>query len=129
MDVAALNYEKGPAFKVRNDPRVTRVGAFLRRFSIDELPQFFNVLRGEMSLVGPRPLFSFEIGRIDDPAIRRRFSVKPGITGLWQIGDRGEATFEKRLKLDIEYIDNWSIWLDVLILLKTPWAVLGARTS
>ena len=128
-EVAALNYETGPAFKIKNDPRVTGVGAFLRRFSIDELPQFFNVLRGEMSLVGPRPLFAYEIERIDDPAVKRRFSVKPGITGLWQIGDRGNVTFEERLKLDLEYIDSWSLWLDISILLRTPMAVLGARTS
>jgi exopolysaccharide biosynthesis polyprenyl glycosylphosphotransferase len=128
-DVAGLNYEKGPAFKIRNDPRVTRVGAFLRRYSIDELPQFFNVLRGEMSLVGPRPLFSYEIERIEDPAVKRRFSVKPGVTGLWQIGRRGEVTFEERLRLDLQYIEDWSLWLDLLILLKTPAAVFGARTS
>lgn len=128
-DVAALNYESGPAFKIKNDPRVTRVGAFLRRYSIDELPQFFNVLRGEMSLVGPRPLFAYEIDRIEDPTVKRRFSVKPGITGLWQIGDRGNVTFEERVRLDMEYIDSWSLWLDIKILLKTPLAVLGARTS
>jgi len=127
--VAALNYESGPAFKIKNDPRVTRVGAFLRRYSLDELPQFFNVLRGEMSLVGPRPLFAYEIDRIEDPTVKRRFSVKPGITGLWQIGDRGNVTFEERLRLDMEYIDSWNLWLDIKILLKTPLAVLGARTS
>jgi exopolysaccharide biosynthesis polyprenyl glycosylphosphotransferase len=128
-EVAVLNYEKGPAFKIKNDPRVTRVGAFLRRYSIDELPQFFNVLRGEMSLVGPRPLFSYEIERIEDPAVKRRFSVKPGITGLWQIGSRGEVTFDERLRLDLQYIEEWSLWLDIVILLKTPFAVFGARTS
>jgi len=128
-EVAALNYETGPAFKIRNDPRVTRVGAFLRQYSIDELPQFFNVLRGEMSLVGPRPLFSYEIERIEDPAVKRRFSVKPGITGSWQIGRRGQVTFDERLRLDLEYIDTWSLWLDIKILLITPFAVFRARTS
>ncbi|WP_243361356.1 sugar transferase [Fundidesulfovibrio terrae] len=128
-DVAALNYETGPAFKIKDDPRVTRVGAFLRKYSIDELPQFFNVLRGEMSLVGPRPLFAYEIERIDDPSVKRRFSVKPGITGLWQIGDRGRVTFDERLRQDLDYIDNWSIWLDIKILLKTPFAVFRAKTS
>jgi len=128
-EVASLNYETGPAFKIKNDPRVTSVGAFLRKYSIDELPQFFNVLRGEMSLVGPRPLTAFEIERISDPAVKRRFSVKPGITGLWQIGDRGNVTFDQRLQMDMDYIDHWSIWLDIKILLKTPFAVFGARTS
>lgn len=121
----------GPAFKLEGDPRVFPFGSFLRKYSIDELPQMVNVLKGEMSLVGPRPLPVHEIDAIDDSAHRRRLSMKPGITCLWQISGRSDITsFEEWVNLDVEYIDRWSIWEDFRILLKTVPAVLfgkGAR--
>jgi exopolysaccharide biosynthesis polyprenyl glycosylphosphotransferase len=130
-ELAALNEMGGPVFKVTKDPRITEVGAFLRKYSLDELPQLFNVLRGEMSLVGPRPLPVYEVEKFDDPAHRRRLSVKPGLTCLWQISGRNEVRdFRDWVRLDLEYIDNWSLWLDMKILLRTIPAVLsgaGAR--
>jgi exopolysaccharide biosynthesis polyprenyl glycosylphosphotransferase len=127
-ELARLNEMSGPVFKVTNDPRVTPVGQFLRKFSIDEFPQLFNVLRGEMSLVGPRPLPVDEVKRFDDVAHRRRLSVKPGLTCLWQVSGRNDVSdFEDWVRLDLEYIDNWSLWLDLKILLKTvPIVVTGA---
>ena len=117
----------GPVFKVTDDPRVTRLGRILRKYSIDELPQLWNVLRGEMSLVGPRPLPVDETRRFNDVAHRRRLSVKPGLTCLWQISGRNEVKdFKDWVRLDLEYIDNWSLWLDLKILLRTvPVVVLG----
>ena len=111
-----------------NDPRVTPVGRWLRKWSVDELPQLWNVLRGEMSLVGPRPLPVDEIRRINDRAHRRRLSVKPGLTCLWQISGRNDvSSFKEWVRLDLEYIDNWSLWLDLKILLKTiPVVLTGA---
>jgi lipopolysaccharide/colanic/teichoic acid biosynthesis glycosyltransferase len=103
---------------------VTRVGAWLRRTSIDELPQLFNVLRGEMSLVGPRPLPIRDVHRFAEGALMRRFSVRPGCTCLWQISGRSELTFDDWIRLDLEYIDEWSLRLDLLVLLKTLPAVL-----
>lgn len=126
-DVACLNIETGPAFKIRNDPRITRFGKLLRKTSLDELPQLINILRGEMSLVGPRPLFGWEIERISEPWIKRRFSMKPGLTGLWQVSGRSNMDFSKRIRLDLQYIDNWSIWMDLMIILKTVPAVLLGR--
>ncbi|RME95134.1 MAG: sugar transferase [Verrucomicrobia bacterium] len=130
-ELEALNEMSGPVFKVTNDPRVTPVGRFLRKFSIDELPQLFNVLKGEMSLVGPRPLPVSEVARFDDLAHRRRLSVKPGLTCLWQISGRNDLKdFKEWVRLDLEYIDNWSLWLDIKILLRTIPVVLsgdGAR--
>ena len=130
-ELAKLNEMEGPVFKLSNDPRVTPVGRFIRRFSIDELPQLLNVFRGEMSLVGPRPLPVDEVERFDDPAHRRRLSVKPGLTCLWQVSGRNEVKdFRDWVRLDLEYIDNWSIWLDVKILCRTIPVVLtgnGAR--
>lgn len=124
QELAALNEMSGPVFKVTNDPRVTAVGRFLRKWSIDELPQLINVLRGEMSLVGPRPLPVDEVARFDDLAHRRRLSVRPGLTCLWQISGRNNVTdFKEWVRLDLEYIDNWSLWLDLKILLRTIPAV------
>ena len=127
QELAALNEMSGPVFKVSNDPRVTRVGQWLRKFSIDEFPQLLNVLRGEMSLVGPRPLPIDEVARFDDLAHRRRLSVKPGLTCLWQISGRSNLSdFREWVRLDLEYIDNWSLWLDFKILCMTvPVVVLG----
>ncbi len=131
QELAVLNEMSGPVFKLTNDPRVTPVGRFLRRYSIDELPQLINVLRGEMSLVGPRPLPVDETMRFNDMAHRRRLSVKPGLTCLWQVSGRSNVVdFKDWVRLDLEYIDNWSLWLDVKILLRTIPAVLlgtGAR--
>jgi exopolysaccharide biosynthesis polyprenyl glycosylphosphotransferase len=125
QELEALNEMSGPVFKLSNDPRVTRVGRFLRRWSLDELPQLFNVLRGEMSLVGPRPLPVAEVERFDDPADRRRLSVKPGLTCLWQVGGRNEVRcFKDWVRLDLQYIDHWSLWLDLKILARTIPAVL-----
>ena len=118
-----LNEVTGAAFKMSGDPRITRVGKFLRKTSIDELPQLFNVLRGEMSLVGPRPPLAEEVARYDRWQ-RRKLSVKPGLTCLWQISGRSNVSFEEWMKLDLEYIDNWSLWKDIKILAKTVPAVL-----
>lgn len=123
-ELASMNEMTGPVFKVTKDPRITPIGRLLRKFSIDELPQLFNVLRGEMSLVGPRPLPVDEIKRINDMAHRRRLSVKPGLTCLWQVSGRNEIKeFSDWVRLDLEYIDNWSLWLDFKILLRTIPAV------
>jgi exopolysaccharide biosynthesis polyprenyl glycosylphosphotransferase len=131
QELASLNEMSGPVFKVTNDPRVTPVGRVLRKFSIDEFPQLFNVLRFEMSLVGPRPLPVAEVKRFDDPAHRRRLSVRPGLTCLWQISGRNDVkNFAEWVRLDLEYIDNWTLWLDFKILWRTIWVVLlgkGAR--
>ena len=119
-ELAAMNEMSGPVFKVANDPRITPVGRYLRRFSLDELPQLFNVLKGAMSLVGPRPLPVDETKRFEDLAHRRRLSVKPGLTCLWQISGRNEVNeFSDWVRLDLEYIDNWSLWLDIKILFRT----------
>jgi len=124
-ELAALNEMTGPVFKVTNDPRVTPVGRVLRKFSIDEFPQLFNVLRGQMSLVGPRPLPVDEVRRFHDLAHRRRLSVKPGLTCLWQISGRNNVKdFRDWVRLDLEYIDNWSLWLDFKILCRTVPVVL-----
>ncbi|MFG1907825.1 sugar transferase [Kribbella sp. NPDC048928] len=124
-ELHALNEGNGILFKLRDDPRVTRIGRYLRRFSIDELPQLVNVLRGEMSLVGPRPPLPAEVAQyqIDDA---RRMLVKPGLTGLWQVSGRSDLTWEESMRLDLRYADNWSIALDLLILWKTARAVLGS---
>jgi exopolysaccharide biosynthesis polyprenyl glycosylphosphotransferase len=125
-ELATMNEMSGPVFKLTNDPRVTPIGKVLRKFSLDELPQLFNVLRGEMSLVGPRPLPVDEVKRFYDLAHRRRLSVKPGITCLWQISGRNNVSdFKEWVRLDLEYIDNWSLWLDLRILWRTLPAVLA----
>lgn len=127
-ELEVLNEMSGPVFKLSDDPRVTPVGRILRKFSLDELPQLINVMRGEMSLVGPRPLPVDEVKRFDDFAYRRRLSVKPGLTCLWQISGRSEVTdFKEWVRLDLEYIDNWSLWLDLKILLKTIPVVLAGK--
>jgi lipopolysaccharide/colanic/teichoic acid biosynthesis glycosyltransferase len=119
------NQMDGPVFKLQNDPRVFPFGALLRKLSIDELPQLINVVRGEMSLVGPRPLPLYEVDAFQKSAHRRRLSVKPGITCEWQAGGRNTITsFEEWVEMDLRYIDNWSFWLDMRILLKTVPAVI-----
>jgi exopolysaccharide biosynthesis polyprenyl glycosylphosphotransferase len=120
------NEAGGALFKIRDDPRVTRVGGVLRRLSIDELPQVLNVLRGEMSLVGPRPLPLRDYRQLE-AWHRKRYNVLPGITGLWQISGRSNLTFDDLVRLDFYYIENWSIWLDISILVKTIPAVIGGR--
>jgi exopolysaccharide biosynthesis polyprenyl glycosylphosphotransferase len=120
------NEASGPLFKIKDDPRVTRVGRFVRRYSIDELPQLLNVLRGEMSLVGPRPLPLRDYVQLEDWH-RKRYLVLPGMTGLWQVSGRIELTFDDLVRLDFYYLENWSIWLDISILAKTLPAVLARR--
>jgi exopolysaccharide biosynthesis polyprenyl glycosylphosphotransferase len=125
-DLEHLNEATGPVFKIKDDPRVTAVGRFLRRTSIDEIPQLVNVLRGEMSLVGPRPLPLRDVGRFTEAALVRRFSVRPGMTGLWQISGRSDLSFERWMELDMQYIDQWSLGLDLKIIGRTIPAVLRA---
>jgi exopolysaccharide biosynthesis polyprenyl glycosylphosphotransferase len=122
----AANEASGPLFKIKNDPRVTPVGRFLRRFSVDELPQVLNVLTGEMSLVGPRPLPIRDYEQLL-PWHRKRYLVLPGMTGLWQVSGRIDLSFDDLVRLDFYYIENWSIWLDITILAKTLPAVLARR--
>jgi exopolysaccharide biosynthesis polyprenyl glycosylphosphotransferase len=125
-DVRPLNVIRGQAFKVERDPRMTRIGPFLRRKSLDELPQLWNVLRGEMSLVGPRPPLPREVAKYD-VWHRRRLSMKPGMTGLWQIGARRHPEFDHWVRKDLEYIDHWSFWLDLKILARTIPAMLSSE--
>jgi exopolysaccharide biosynthesis polyprenyl glycosylphosphotransferase len=125
-DLLGLNEMDGPVFKVKLDPRVTKVGAFLRRYSLDELPQFWNVLSGDMSLVGPRPPMPSEVMQYEISE-RRRLSMRPGITCIWQVGGRNEVGFQEWVRLDLEYIDSWSLALDIKILARTIPAVVFAR--
>jgi exopolysaccharide biosynthesis polyprenyl glycosylphosphotransferase len=122
----AANEASGPLFKIKNDPRVTPVGRFLRRFSLDEMPQVLNVLSGDMSLVGPRPLPIRDYEQLQ-PWHRKRYLVLPGMTGLWQVSGRIDLSFDELVRLDFYYIENWSIWLDITILAKTLPAVLARR--
>ena len=115
----------GPLFKMRNDPRVTAIGPVLRRFSIDELPQLINVLKGDMSLVGPRPPLSSEVETYADD-VRRRLLVKPGMTGLWQVNGRSDLSWDDAVRLDLYYVENWSVVSDLMILWRTARAVRKA---
>jgi exopolysaccharide biosynthesis polyprenyl glycosylphosphotransferase len=126
VEMEALNEMDGPVFKSSRDPRVTEIGRLLRRFSIDEVPQLYNVLRGDMSLVGPRPPLPEEVARYERWQ-RRRLSMKPGLTCLWQVSGRNQISFQDWMKLDLRYIDNWSLLLDLKILLKTVPVVLLGR--
>jgi len=119
------NGSQQPVYKIVNDPRVTAVGRFLRKTSLDELPQFWNVLRGEMSLVGPRPPVQYEFEIYDIWHRRRILDVKPGVTGLWQVSGRSRTRFDDMVRLDLRYCRTWSLWLDLKILISTPRAVLG----
>ena len=114
-----MNENSGPVFKIFHDPRITKVGAILRRTSIDELPQLINVLKGEMSLVGPRPLNLRDVGRFSEAWLMRRFSVRPGLTCLWQISGRSNVSFDRWIALDLHYIDHWSLQMDFKILALT----------
>lgn len=124
--VALLNESSGPLFKIRNDPRLTKVGRFIRRYSFDELPQLINVLHGDMSLIGPRPNLPSEVERYEDWMFKR-LSVSPGLTGLWQVSGRSDLTFEEMVLLDIYYVENWTMGLDLNILLRSVPAVIQAR--
>ena len=126
-ELERFNEVSGPVFKIKNDPRITPIGRFLRRTSIDELPQLINVLTGEMSLVGPRPLPMRDYQGFSEDWQRRRFSVRPGITCLWQINGRSSITFEQWMRLDMQYLDEWSLWLDLKILARTIPAVLRGQ--
>ena len=122
-EVWALNQRKGVLFKANPDPRVTRIGRFLRRYSLDELPQLWNIIRGDMSLVGPRPALVAEYEQFAGDVCRRMI-VPPGLSGLWQVTARSDPSFENYVRLDCDYVDHWSLWLDIKILLRTIPAVL-----
>ncbi len=125
-EVEHLNEADGPLFQIKDDPRVTRVGKIIRRLSIDELPQFFNVLKGDMSIVGPRPALPNEAATYEEWH-KRRLNVAPGITGFWQVLGRNELPFDEMVKLDLNYIQNWSLSLDLKLILKTITAVFRKR--
>ena len=125
-DLVALNEASGPLFKIHRDPRITRVGRWLRRTSLDELPQLINVALGHMSLVGPRPALPSEVAAYL-PDVRHRLVVRPGITGLWQVSGRSDLSWDDTVRLDQQYVDNWSLLLDARILLRTAGAVLSGR--
>jgi lipopolysaccharide/colanic/teichoic acid biosynthesis glycosyltransferase len=120
------NEADGPVFKIKKDPRLTPIGGFIRKTSLDEIPQFLNVLKGEMSLIGPRPPLESEVLKYTDWQ-KRRLGVKPGISGLWQVSGRSELSFDEWVRLDAYYIENWSLWLDFQIFLKTIWVIIRGR--
>ncbi len=124
-ELAAANEGSGPLFKMAHDPRITRVGRFIRRFSLDELPQIWNALRGDMSLVGPRPALPTEVAQYDSDT-RRRLDVRPGLTGLWQVSGRSNLSWDDTVRLDLYYVDNWSLIQDLMILFRTARAVVGS---
>jgi exopolysaccharide biosynthesis polyprenyl glycosylphosphotransferase len=128
-DLEKINQgEKGtPLFKMVSDPRITRVGKIIRKTSIDELPQFFNVLKGEMSLVGPRPPLSYEVQKYEPWHLRRILEVKPGVTGFWQVSGRSTTSFDEMVRLDLRYVQNWSTWVDLKIIVKTVKTVFGLK--
>ena len=128
VELEDQNIHVGAIFKIPDDPRVTRVGRFLRKWSLDELPQLFNVLRGEMSLVGPRPLPERDYQQLEDWH-RKRYLVLPGMTGLWQVSGRAELDFDELVRLDFLYLERWSVFLDLSIMLKTIPAVLRGKGS
>ena len=121
-----LQSQWNASFKLKDDPRITKFGSFLRKSSLDEIPQFWNVLKGDMSLVGPRPIVDDEVKRYE-ARYGEYTRVRPGITGLWQISGRNDADYDRRVLLDDYYVRNWSIWLDIYILSQTPWAVLNRK--
>ena len=125
-ELRAKNEMSGPVFKMNRDPRVTKLGGLLRKTSLDEFPQFWNVLKGDMSIVGPRPPLPIEVEQYE-PWQRRRLSMKPGITCIWQVSGRNSIGFEEWMGLDLRYIDQWSIWLDFKILFQTVNAVVTAN--
>ncbi|MFA6005500.1 MAG: sugar transferase [Patescibacteria group bacterium] len=124
---------KRSSYKLKNDPRITRIGSFIRKHSLDELPQLFNVFRGEMSLVGPRAYYPDEIVEqlkkypVAKQYLQTVIEVKPGITGFWQVYGRSEVNFDKRIKMDAEYVKNISLWYDIKIILRTPWAMISGK--
>jgi lipopolysaccharide/colanic/teichoic acid biosynthesis glycosyltransferase len=121
-----LRREWEQTHKLKQDPRITRVGAFLRKTSLDELPQLWNVLTGDMSLVGPRPIVEAEIAKYG-PVIEEYFRVRPGLTGLWQISGRNDTSYAERVRLDQHYVSNWSVWFDIWILAKTLPVILSGK--
>ena len=123
-DPARVSHTQNVVYKIQDDPRVTRIGKFLRKSSLDELPQFINVLKGDMSLVGPRPAIPYELEGYQVWHRRRVLESKPGITGLWQVSGRSRLKFDDMVRLDLQYAKTWSLWLDIKILLRTPRAVL-----
>ncbi|HEU5352317.1 MAG TPA: sugar transferase [Terracidiphilus sp.] len=127
-DVLRRNERAGVLFKVSNDPRVTRVGRWLRKYSLDELPQFLNVIRGDMSVVGPRPPIASEVQEYKLNHLRR-LDVTPGITGLWQVQGRQDPSFDSYVSLDVNYIENWSLWLDLKIIMRTVGVVFAGTGS
>jgi lipopolysaccharide/colanic/teichoic acid biosynthesis glycosyltransferase len=121
--LGTLTLDDGAAYKLPRDRRITAIGRVLRKLSVDEVPQLVNVLRGEMSIVGPRPPLAYEVEHYQ-PSQLERLTVRPGITGLWQVSGRNRLSFERMCVLDIEYIRNWSVGLDLLIMFRTPWVML-----